>query len=391
MRRTHHWFPRLLAIAALAALPFFPGCGGAPPAPPAGGVAVTTIAVETQDVTLTAELSGRLAPCRVAEIRPQVNGVVQERLFEEGAAVVAGQLLYRIDPAPYQAALDAAEASLARSEAGLEAARARKERVEGLLPSKAASQQDVDDARAQFRQVEADIAAWRAQAERAAIELERTEVRSPIPGRIGRSGVTEGATVTAYQPQALATVRQLDPIYLDMPQASSELQRLRRELEDGSLVGDPGARGNVRIELEDGTPYPHAGTLQFREVFADPSTATVILRATFPNPDQTLLPDQFVRATLVEGVNRGAVLIPQQAVARDPKGSPFAWIVDEQGLAQMRRLVLDRAIGDRWVVLEGLAAGESLVVEGLQRLRRPGTPVQATPFAPQGAAAGSGR
>lgn len=378
---------RAKAILGLAGALLLAGCG-APPAPPqSGGVPVSFVQVETQDVTLTTELTGRVAPFRVADIRPQVSGVVLERLFEEGGEVAAGQSLYRIDPAPYRAALDNASAALARAEANLRAVRLQKERVESLLPSDAVSQQDFDNVVAALASAEADVKSWQAQRELAEINLGYTAVQSPISGRIGRSSVTEGAAVTAYQPLALATVQQLDPVYVDMPQSTAEVQRLKRELADGSLVQPAKPTGNVRILLEDGSPYARPGTLQFRDISVNPATASVILRASVPNPDGDLLPDMFVHAQLTEGTNRGAVLIPQQAVLRDPKGNPYSWVVGEDGTAQMRQLVLDRAVGDKWVVLSGLAAGESLIVEGLQRLRRPGTPLQPTPWVPAGGAA----
>ena len=378
--RNHSAGPfRLITAVALVCSALLAGCGAPPTPPQPSGVPVSVIPVSLQDVSLTTSLTGRIQPFRVAEIRPQVSGVIQERLFVEGSLVSEGQVLYRIDPALHQAALDNASAALARARASEGAISARQQRIEGLLPTKAVSQQDFDNVVAELDAVRAEIQSWEAQAELARINLGYTEVRSPIAGRIGRSAVTEGAAVTAYQPIPLATVQQLDRVYLDLPQATSDVQRLRTQLAAGRLVQEENAEGNVRITLEDGSEYPLAGTLRFRDVSVNPATASVILRAIVPNPQGVLLPGMFVHAELTEGVNTGAVLIPQPAVLRDPKGNPFCWVVAEDQTAAMRTLVLDRAIGDQWVVLDGLSGGESLIIEGLQRLRRPGTPVVVTP------------
>jgi len=369
--------PALLVVALLAA-----GCGNEQAAVQAPAPTVSVVTVQTDSVTLTTELSGRTVPCRVAEIRPQVNGIILKRLFTEGADVQEGDLLYRIDPEPYQAALDNAQAALARAEASLTASRLRLERATRLLPDHAVSQQEHDDAVAAEKQAAADVSAWRAQVRAARINLDRTEVRAPISGRIGRSQVTEGAVVTAYQPQRMATIRQLDPIYVDMPQSATQMLRLRRSLAAGSLRPDGSAQDLVHLRLEDGTRYPAAGTLQFRDANVDPTTGSVVLRAVFPNPDGELLPDMFVRGVVTEGVSPHAVLAPQQGVARNAKGDPYAWIVDADGLAQVRPLTVDRTVGADWLVTSGLEPGDRLVVEGQLKLRRPGTPVQASPFDP---------
>jgi len=368
------------------------GCGRQqqPPPPPAPEVAVITI--EPQRIVLTTELPGRTAAYRIAEIRPQVNGLIQKRLFTEGADVKAGDVLYQIDPAPFRAALDNAKAALARSEANLPATRARAERFKDLLPGKAVSQQDYDDAAAALRQVEADIQSWEAMLKTARINLEYTKITAPISGRIGRSSVTEGAIVTAYQPMALATIQQLDPIYVDVQQSTTELLRLQRRLEDGRLNQNGSSQKKVKLSLGDGAPYPLEGTLQFRDVTVDPSTGSVTLRIVFPNPEGALLPGMFVRAAVKEGVNEKGILIPQQAVSRDHKGDPFALIVGAEGQVQQRPLTLDRAIGNKWLVTAGLEPGERVIVEGLQRVR-PGAkvkvapvsakPVNSSPTAPQ--------
>ena len=354
---------------------------------------VATVTVQPQRVVLTTELPGRTSAFRIAEIRPQVNGLIQKRLFTEGSDVKAGQVLYRIDPAPFQAALDNAKAALGRAEASLTAIRLRAERYREALADKAVSQQDYDDADAALKQSEADIQYWKATMKTANINLRYTRVTAPISGRIGKSSVTDGALVTAYQPVALASIQQLDPIYVDVPQSTTELLRLRRRMTEGLLSRNGPDQNKVKLILEDDTAYPLEGTLQFSDVTVDPTTGSVILRVVFPNPEGVLLPGMFVRAMIREGVDDQAILIPQQGVSRDPKGSPFALVVDAQSKAGFRPLTLDRAMGDKWLVSSGLAPGDRLIVEGLLMLR-PGTVVKATPFDPtqagKGSAAGPG-
>lgn len=352
---------------------------------PAPQVAVTV--VQPRALALTTELPGRTSAYRVAEIRPQVNGLIKKRLFTEGADVKAGDLLYEIDPATFQAALDTAEAALERSEANLPAIQSRVRRYRDLLAENAVSQQDFDDAAAALKQAEADVMVWQASVKTARINLAYTRITAPISGRIGRSSVTEGAIVTAYQPVALATIQQLDPIYVDVPQSTTDLQRLQRRMAAGEL-NESRDQNAAELILADDSPYPHTGSLKFRDISVDPTTGSVTLRLVFPNPDAILLPGLFVRAVIAEGVNPQAILIPQQAVARDPKGNPLAMIVDQDDTAQQRLLVLDRAIGDQWLVAGGLAAGDRVVVEGLQRVRA-GTPVKAVPYAGD-AAGGNG-
>jgi membrane fusion protein (multidrug efflux system) len=348
--------------------------------PPQGGTPeVATVTVSTQQVVLTTELPGRTSAYRVAEIRPQVSGIIQKRLFTEGTDVKAGEVLYQIDPAPFQAALDNARGALGRAEANLPAVRLRFERYRDLLADKAVSQQDYDDATAAMKQVEADIQYWKATVESARINLGYTRVTAPISGRIGKSNVTEGALVTAHQPMALATIQQLDPIYVDVPQSTTETLLLRRRLEEGRLKHDGKNQNKVKLILEDGTIYPMEGNLQFRDVTVDPTTGSVVLRAVFPNPKRVLLPGMFVRAVVKEGVNKQAVLIPQQAVSRDPKGNPITLIVDAESKVQQRMLTLDRAIGDKWFVSSGVSPGDRVIVEGVQRVR-PGASVKVVPF-----------
>jgi membrane fusion protein (multidrug efflux system) len=331
--------------------------------------------VKEQEVVLTVELPGRTTAYRIAEVRPQVSGLVQKRLFEEGSDVVAGAVLYQIDPAPFQAAFDSAQASLARSLANLPAIRARAERYRELLASGAVSRQSFDDADAAFRQADADVAYWKATVESARINLQHTRVTAPISGRTGRSSVTEGALVTAGQPSPLVTIQQMDPIYVDIPQSTAELLRLKRRTELGTLDRKGTGHNKVRLNFEDGTPYPLEGVLQFQDITVDRTTGSVILRAVFPNPKGILLPGMFVRAVAVEGVNKQAILIPQHAVSRDPKGNPLALIVDPQGKVQQRQLTIDRALGNRWLVTSGLVNGDRVIMEGMQKVR-PGSPVK---------------
>ncbi len=349
----------------------------APPALPTPEVATVTVA--PQQVLLTTELPGRTSPYRIAEIRPQVNGLIQTRLFTEGTDVKAGQELYQIDPAPFQAALATAKAALGRAEANRPAILSRVGRYKEALADKAVSRQDFEDADAALKQAGADIQYYKAMVETASINLNYAHVVSPISGRIGTSTVTDGAIVTAYQPMALATIQQLDPIYVDVPQSTIELLRLQRRLEEKRLTRDGTNVNQVRLILGDGTPYPLEGSLQFRDVSVDPSTASVILRMVFPNPDGVLLPGMFVRAVVKEGVNNQAILIPQQAVSRDTKGNAVALIVDASGKVEQKALSLDRAIGDKWLVSSGVAPGDRVIAEGMQRVR-PGAVVKAVPF-----------
>jgi membrane fusion protein (multidrug efflux system) len=377
---------RLLVLATILSGGFLPGgCerrAQAPPPPPVPEVAVVT--VQAEPVVLTTELPGRTSAFLVADIRPQVNGLIQKRLFTEGSDVKAGQSLYEIDPAPFQAALDTAQAALSRSEATLPSIRSRVERYKDLLADRAVSQQDYDDAASALNQAEADIQYWKASAQTARINLGYTHVTAPISGRIGRSSVTDGALVTAYQPVPLATIQQLDPIYVDVPQSTAELLRLQRRLEDGQLNRDGANRKKVKLLLEDGTKYSQEGTLQFRDVTVDPTTGSFILRIVFPNPKAILLPGMFVRAVVEEGIHEGAILVPQQAVSRDLKGNPLTLVVDAEQKVQQRKLALDRAIGDKWLVSSGLAAGDRVLVEGMQKVR-PGAAVKAVSFAAAGA------
>lgn len=368
----------------LAGLLILGGCGQptTPGGPPKGGSPEAAVVVlQEEKMAITTELPGRTSAYLMAEVRPQVNGLIQKRLFQEGADVKAGDLLYQIDPAPYQASLDNAGAALARSEANLPAIRLRVNRYKELVEIKAISQQEYDDAAAALKQVEAEIEVNKAAFEGARINLARTRVTAPIFGRIGKSNVTVGALATAYQGSPFTTIQQLDPIYVDATQSSAVFLRLKRNIESGRIKGDAAGRARVRLVLEDGTPYPETGALKFSDVTVDPSTGSFILRMVFPNPRHTLLPGMYVRALIQEGVVDQAILAPQQGISRDPKGNPVALIVDDSGKVQQRKLTVDRAIGDKWLVSSGLKPGDRLIVEGLQKVR-PGATVKVIPFDP---------
>lgn len=347
--------------------------------PPAGPPEVAVHTVQSQLVTLTTELSGRTAPWQVAEVRPQVTGIIQKRIFTEGAEVKAGQVLFQVDPASYQATLASAQAMLARAEANLLPAQLRAGRYRELLESKAISQQDHDDAQAAVKQAEADVAAGRAAVENARINVQYTRIAAPISGRIGRSSVTAGALVTANQTEALATIQQLDPIFVDVTRSSSEILQLKRQLAAKTLQTDADGAARVKLVLEDGTPYPLAGTLKFSEVSVDPGTGSVTLRTLFPNPEQLLLPGMFVRAVLEEGSNASALLVPQRAVTRNPVGKPMVFVVGAEEKVEARTIKVLRTVADNWLVEEGLNPGDRVILEGIQRAR-PGTVVKTVPF-----------
>lgn len=357
------------ALVSIAATLTLAACGDPPGPPNMGGngtpeVAVTT--VRAQRVALTTELPGRVTAALVAEVRPQVGGLVQERRFKEGSQVKAGDLLYQIDPATYRASVDNAEAALAKAEATLVSTRLKAGRYKELATIKAVSQQDADDAAASLLQAEADVSAARAALQTQRINLAYTRITAPISGRIGRSSVTPGALVTANQASPMATVQQLDPIYVDVTQSSSALLALKRSLEQGHLKS---GTANVRLVLEDGSLYPLAGKLQFSEVTVDTATSAVTLRAEFPNPRGDLLPGMYAKAVIEEGVLDQAVLVPQPAVTRDSTGKAITYVVDGAGKLAQRSVRADRAIGDQWLIGNGLQPGDRLVVEGQQKAR----------------------
>lgn len=350
------------------------GCSQDAPPPAPAPPEVGTLTLAAQSIRLTADLPGRTVPYRVADVRPQVSGVVLKRLFTEGGLVKAGQPLYQIDPAPLRAALASAQAALTRAEATAKVARSVVERYRPLVEVNAVSKQEFDDADAALQTAEADVGSARAQVDSARINLVYTNVLSPISGRAGRSLVTEGALVTANQDSALVVIQQLDPIYVDVTQPSVMLLKLRRQLASGELkrVGDDAVAAN--LVLEDGSAYAAAGKLQFSEVTVDPSTGSVTLRAIFPNPDDMLLPGMFVHATMEEGRRDDALLVPQQAVTHNQRGEPTAMVVAADGKVELRTLTTERALGSDWLVSSGVAAGERVIVQGLQ-LARPGAQV----------------
>jgi len=368
------------ALGVLLAASLAAGCdrSDAKGTPPAAPVEVGVVTIAPTAVTLTKELPGRTSPFRVAEVRARVNGIVLKRLFTEGSDVKEGQRLFLIDPAPYQAALDGAKATLARAEANLANARLQAERYADLVKDNAVSRQEYENAMAGLKAAEADVAAGRAAEQSARINLGYTTVTSPVSGRIGRSVVTEGAYVQAGQATLLATVQQLDPIYVDLTQSTAELLRLRRDLESGKLQSAGQGRAKVRLVTDDGREYAHDGALQFADVTVDPGTGSIAIRALFPNPKGELLPGMFVRARLDQGVNPQALLVPQVGVTRDQKGLPTALVVNADRKVERRQLVTDRAVGDAWLVTSGLKAGEQVIVEGLQKVR-PGAEVSPVP------------
>jgi membrane fusion protein (multidrug efflux system) len=340
---------------------------------------VTVVTVKQEKVTLTTELAGRVSAYLVAEVRPQVGGIIQKRLFKEGENVRSGEVLYLIDPATYQAAYDSAKAALAKAQANVTTLRYRSERYKELVTIRAVSQQDYDDAMAALKQTEADIEAGKAAVETARINLAYTRVTAPIAGRIGKSSVTVGALVIAGQGEPLSTIQQINPVYVDVTQSSASLLRLQQNMASGKLKLDRFNRAKVNLILEDNTPYPLEGILQFRDVTVDQTTGSFILRVVFPNPQNILLPGMYVRAVLEEGVNDQAILVPQQSITRDQKGNPFALIVDDANKVQMRMLAVDRTIVDKWLVSSGLAPGDRVIVEGIQKVK-PGASVQVIPF-----------
>ncbi len=373
----------------------FLGCKNADKAaaPPQGemppaDVGVVTIKVE--QVTLQAELAGRTTASLVADLRPQVTGIVKARTFEEGALVKQGQVLYQIDPAMYRATADQAAADLASAKAQLAAAKTKNERYVALSKIEGVSKQEADDARAAVELATAAVAQRQAALQAARINLDYSQIKAPITGRIGKSTVTAGALVTAGQPEPLATIRSLDPIYVDLTQSSEDRLRLRQQLGTGAL--DAGS-AKVKLRLSDGTMYPRDGVLEFAEVAVDAATGSVTLRAKFPNPDDTLLPGMYVRAVLEQAVNQSAILVPQQGVTHDAKGGAVAMVVGKDGKAEMRQLQADRVIGDKWLVTGGLAAGDQVIVEGLNKVG-PGMRVKPTevklPSVGPGSGSGSG-
>jgi membrane fusion protein (multidrug efflux system) len=344
-----------------------------------GAPNVSVITLKPQPLALTTELPGRVAAYLTAEIRPQVSGIIKSRQFKEGALVQAGQVLYMIDPAPYEATLAQSKANLASAEASVPALQAKVDRYRDLLVIHAVGQQDYDDALSSLQQAQATVDSDKAAVETARINLSYTPIRSPITGRIGKSEVTVGGLVSSYQSTVLATVQQIEPVYVDVVESNAELLRLRQDLEAGNMHSDGSAQHKVKLYLEDGSLYPQNGTLDFQDVTVGTSTSSVTVRMTFPNRNQILLPGMYVRAVVEEGIKQNAILVPQQAVSRDSKGSPYAWVVNKEGKAERRDLELDRTVGNQWLVSKGLNPSDQLIVEGGDRVQA-GMPVHAVQY-----------
>jgi len=383
---------QIAMAGVLAGMLVMSGCkqnsstSGATPAKNAPEVGVAVM--RSEPVALTMELSGRISPHMVAEVRPQVGGIIQKRMFNEGGDVKAGEALYQIDPATYQAAYASAAAALAKAEANRVTLRLKAERYKDLVTINAVSRQDNDDAQAALKQAEADVEAAKAAVDTARINLAYTKVIAPISGRIGRSSVTPGALVTASQASALATIQQLDPVYVDVTQSSADLLRLKRDLASGEINTKKADQAKVNLLLEDGSSYPLEGILKFSEVTVDQGTGSITLRALFPNPDQLLLPGMFVRGIVQEGVREQALLVPQRGVTRDATGNAVALIAGENDVVEKRILKTERTVGDAWLVTAGIKAGERVIVEGIQRVR-PGVTVKVVPFEEKAADPGS--
>jgi membrane fusion protein (multidrug efflux system) len=343
------------------------GMGG-PGGPGQGTPEVGVVTLSAAPVTLTTELAGRTSPYETSDVRPQVGGIIIARPFTEGANVRAGQVLYRIDPAPYRAAYDQAQAQLANAQANVITARNKAERYAGLVKISGVSKQDYDDAEAAFKQAAASVRQQQAAVQTARINLGYATVTAPISGRVGVSTATKGALVTPGQTAALTTIQRLDPIYVDVTQSATDLLRLRRALASGQLTGGPKSVP-VRLKLDDGSDYPREGRLEFADVTVDQATGAVTLRALFPNPDGILLPGMFVRAEVAEGIAPNALLAPQQGISRDERGRPTALVVGPGGKAQLKSVELGQAVADKWLITSGLAPGDRLIVEGLLRAR----------------------
>jgi membrane fusion protein (multidrug efflux system) len=366
----------LLVVAAMAAV-LLSACGkdaAGPPPPPEVGV----ITIAARSISITDQLPGRTTAYRVAEVRPQVTGIVQKRLFSEGSEVKAGEQLFQIDAGSYRAAYESADAALKRAEAQSVTAKLLEERYAPLIAANAVSKQENDDAIAARARAEADVAAARAQVATARINVVYTQVLSPINGKIGRALVTEGALVTSNQETPLATVQQLDPIYVDITQSSTEMLHLQRQLASGELVKDNDNQAEVGLTLEDGTVYAERGRLKVSEASVDPSTGSVVLRAVFPNPKRELLPGMFVRAQLTRGTRSAALLVPQRGVSRNAKGEATVMVVDKDDKVSERVVTADRAINGEWLITAGLTVGERVVLDGLQKVK-PGAPVKPVP------------
>jgi membrane fusion protein (multidrug efflux system) len=380
-------FARSLQLAALCLT--LAACGGHATATPDGPPPqVTVVTLKSRPVMLTHILPGRTSAYLIAEVRPQVSGIVKQRRFIEGGNVRAGQVLYDLEDSLYRAESDSAKANLQKAQAILHAERLAAGRSAELARTGVVSAQDNERVVATLGQAEADVAAAQAAVASSAVNLAYAHIVAPISGRIGKSNVTQGALVNAGQSNALATIQQLDPIYVEVNQSSSEWLLLKQDIDAGRVRSDRSA-APAEILLEDGTSYPHAGKFQFEDVTVDPTTGSLLLRAIVPNPDLMLLPGMYVRAVLNEGLLAHGLLAPQIGITRDPKGNGSALIVNTDGKVEARTVRLSRTVGDQWLVEEGLSSGDRLIVEGIQKVQ-PDMPVQAAEQTPAagGAAAG---
>ena len=369
-------------IALLTATLLLAGCkpsaeqNQAPADMPAPEVNVITL--QPQTLTLHTQLPGRTSAFRVAEVRPQVGGIIIKRFFREGSDVKAGQVLYQIDPATYEASLASAKASWERAQASEAIARLKAERYRNLSKTNGVSRQENDDAEASWKQAIADVASAKAAVDTAKINVEYTKLKAPISGRIGKSTVTEGALVTAQQTTALTTIQQLDPLYVDVSQSSSELLKLKKALSDGQLEKTGPQEAKVQLLMEDGSRYSESGKLQFSDVTVDEGTGSVTVRAIFANHDQQLLPGMFVRAELGEASVKDALLVPQLAVSHDPRGKATVLVVNAQGQVEQKAFETARSVNNSWLIKDGLSAGDQVIVNGSQKVQV-GMKVKATP------------
>lgn len=368
---------RSLSLALLLALG---ACGKkeAPPAPPPPQVGVITLASDS--AVLTSELPGRITAFETSEVRPQVNGLIEARLFREGQEVRAGQPLYRIDPSPYRAQVASARAALARAEAAIASSAALSRRYGELVKINAIARQEFENSQTSAAQARADVGAQRAALQTAQIDLARTTIKAPITGRIGRSDFTPGALVTAGQTNPLTTIQRIDTVYVDLTQSSADLLRLRQQILQGAVSS--GGTARVKLKLEDGSTYPMEGELQFADVTVDPATGSQTIRATFPNPRRLLLPGMYVRAEIVQGTQAQVLLVPQMAVSRDEKGNPTIMVVGRDNKVEVRQITTARTAGENWIVSDGVKPGEKVIVEGGMMLR-PGAVVTPTPYTKQ--------
>jgi len=369
-------FTPLAVVLMLSGSLALTGCDDKPAQQQGAGQApeVGIVTLKSEPLQITTELPGRTSAYRIAEVRPQVSGIILKRNFTEGSDIEAGVSLYQIDPATYQASYESAKGDLAKAQAAAKIAQVTLNRYQKLIGTNYISQQDLDTAQADAMQANAAVVAAKAAVETARINLAYTKVTSPISGRIGKSAVTEGALVQSGQTTALATVQQLDPIYVDVTQSSNDFLRLRQELESGKLKQENG-KAKVELITSDGEKLPQTGTLEFSDVTVDQTTGSITLRAIFPNPNHSLLPGMFVRARLEEGVNPNALLVPQQGVTRTPRGDASVMVVGEGDKVEQRQITATQAIGDKWLVTDGLKTGDRVIVTGLQKVR-PGAQVK---------------